>query len=714
MDIFSQISRFLFRIRYKLIFGSLLATILAIYLTQFIPKEYSVTTTIFTGITSKTSLSDMSDGADWNVSNNAHDNIINLVKSKSTLESISMGLLAQHLIYGDPNKDNNYISAAHYKKLIKIVPKEVLDLVDKSSEERTIENFKRYKVADPRNFIYGVFNWQHPHYSYTALSKITIKRKESSDMLEISYKNNDPGIAMNTVLLLNKELSKRYEFLLLSTSNDVIKYFEEQLKKATEELRISEDELVKFNTEHGIVNYIEQTKHLSALNNAFEARYEQILLDNSSSKVLLVELEKQMNTRATLIRENELFLSTLAEISSLNGKIAEMEVFGSQDASKLESCKKELDAAEKKIKNVSTNMGVYSYTKEGVAITDMVDQWLNELIKQAASTAEIEVMKKRKIDINEQYAFFSPVGPNLSRKDRTVKVAEEQYLTILHHLGLAHLKQKNILLSSGTLQIVSPPEFPLLVIPRHRDIYVLMAFLFSIIFICGVYLIIEMMDRTIRDTMRAEHLSSGKVLGVFPRNDRLKYRGYNKEVYRMATSCMANALSSFIVKGEPTIINMLSIEKREGKSFIAKKLKDYWSDLGFSVQYISYDKDFNTESKSFITTSSICDILPIEDKKPDIIIVEYAPLMGRNVPNGLLKEASANLLITDAQRIWKTSDQPIFDKLKETIQEGRLFLYLNNADRETTEEYTGQLPPYTKWRRISYRFFKLGITAKKI
>lgn len=715
MDVFSHISRFLFRIRYKLIFGSVFAVILAIYFTNFLPKVYQVTTTVFTGITSQTSLDDMSGNTDYNASKNAHDNIINLIHSKSTLERVSLGLLAQHLIYGDSKNDNLYISAAHYNRLMQHVPKWVVELVDTSSVEKTVENFMKHKVEDKNNFIYANFNWENPYYSYATLRKIEVKRKESSDMIEISYQCDDPGIAMNTLALLNNELALRYEDLLLNTSNGVIKYFEEQLVLASQQLALSEDDLVKFNTDNKIINYGEQTKHLSALNNDFESRYETILLAYNSSKALLQELEKRMEMRVTLIKENESFLSTLANIADLNGKIAEIEIFGTNDANNkeiLDGYKSSLVKAEDKIKSISDNIDVYKYSKEGVSIMDMVDQWLVEVIRQAKSKAELEVMKQRKKELEVQYEFYSPVGPNLNRKDRGVRVAEEQYLTILNHLGQAHLKQKNILLSSGTLQVVTPPEFPLLVIPRNRELYVIAAFLFAILFIIGVYFIIEFLDRTIRDTQRAEHLTSGKVLGAFPRNDRLKYRGYNKEVYRMATAHMANSLNKYIRPDKTAIVNMLSMENGEGKTFISERLKEYWDDLGFSVQYVSYGTDFSEETKSFIHASKMSDILPTQQPRPDIMIVEYAPLKQSSVPLGLLTEASVNLLITDAQRIWIASDQPIFDALKGVVEDGSLFIYLNNADRETTEEYTGQLPPYTWLRKWSYKIFKLGITAK--
>ena len=39
---------------------------------------------------------------------------------------------------------------------------------------------------------------------------------------------------------------------------------------------------------------------------------------------------------------------------------------------------------------------------------------------------------------------------------------------------------------------------------------------------------------------------------------------------------------------------------------------------------------------------------------------------------------------------------------------------LTNAKREAVEDFTGQLPPYTLLRRVSYRFSQLSLTEKII
>ena len=52
-------------------------------------------------------------------------------------------------------------------------------------------------------------------------------------------------------------------------------------------------------------------------------------------------------------------------------------------------------------------------------------------------------------------------------------------------------------------------------------------------------------------------------------------------------------------------------------------------------------------------------------------------------------------------------------KQAKTIVDSRGEL-ITNAKREAVEDFTGQLPPYTLLRRVSYRFSQLSLTEKII
>jgi len=195
------------------------------------------------------------------------------------LKNTSLHLFARHMIYGDPEKDNIYINSENYRQVLRITPKEVLALIDKSSEDKTVENLKNYEKQSPSNFVYGLFNWNHPYYCYNALNSIKVQRLGSSDMLRIDYAANDPGVAYQTLLLLDSIYAEQYKNLQFGSTNNAIAYFEKELERVGGELRAGEDSLMHYNIENRIINYDEQTKQVASLDAQFELRYQLILFD---------------------------------------------------------------------------------------------------------------------------------------------------------------------------------------------------------------------------------------------------------------------------------------------------------------------------------------------------------------------------------------------------------------------------------------------------
>lgn len=330
MDITLYISRFLYRIRYQLIVGTFIVTALVAYFTQFMAKTYTVNTSIYTGITSSSGLED-NERQDWQSINNTFDNIVNLTKSKGTLEKVSIKLLAQDLVYGNLYEDNTYITYKNYEALLSKIPDEIKELIVKDSLIKTTNNLIIYQQNAPRGFLYELFNSYSPFYSYDALSKIEIKRLGNSDLIDISYKSTDPGITLNTVKLVSEELRLSYEGLRYKTTNDIISYYQNELNKLRTQLNKMENDLTNYNIENSIINYGEQTKAIASSFSNFENRYEETMRNYESSTKLIEELEQYMQTRTELVKTNEEFIKALAEITTISGKITEIETFTSED-----------------------------------------------------------------------------------------------------------------------------------------------------------------------------------------------------------------------------------------------------------------------------------------------------------------------------------------------------------------------------------------------
>lgn len=717
MEYLLYILKFLYRIRWWLLIVPILITSYAIYYTKNLPHTYNTNSTIYTGVISGYSL-EATTGVkvDLTQQNTTLDNILNIITSESTLKRVSIRLYAENMIHGDLKRDNNYIKASTYKELLRITPREVQKLIDKKDEKRTIAQLQAYEKPDSKNFIFGLFNWYHPDYSYQSLlNKLKVSRIGNSDMIDIKYSSNDPGIAFNTLKILNEEFTEQYQELRFGETNDVIRFYEEELAKLARKLRLSEDSLTNYNIDKRVINYDEQTKQLTILNNEFEIKYENLLLDYNSARTLVSELEKRMDSHVKNLRNNADFINKLQQISSLNSKIANIETFQSESSSsgnQLASYRTQLKKAEDDFTGFAERFSSQKFTKEGISSESIVAQWLEELLKKEKSAAQLGVLDERRGLLDQQYVFYSPVGSSIKRKERDISFTEQSYMAMLSSLNTARLRQKNIQMSSATLRIMNPPVFPIIAESTVRKTIIMTVFFGSILLILGFFLIIEILDRTLRDVIRTERLTSSKVLGAFPGNEIVRFRNFAKIRNQIAIKFLSNAILCYLPSDKTRIVNLLSTVNKDGKTFIGKQLEEYWTSIGLTIKHITWHQDFDKDSKELLLAQSLNEFS--KEDNIDIYIVEYPPLNDCIIPTNLLNEASLNLLITRANRTWTFTDQLLLNRIKQLAgADTHIILYLNKASIEVVESFTGLLPPYNKLKKMLYKFSQFGLTASE-
>lgn len=720
MDYILYITRFLYHIRWWLIIGTTIITLAVIYLTRNMRGNYYVESTLYTGVVSGYSI-EASGKMDWAAAQNAMDNLINIIQTESTLKRVSMRLFARIMISGDATKDQNNITSASFRYTydhVKNSPhgKELLALIDKSSEDRTIENLRRYEKPNKDNYIYGLFYFNHPYYSYGALKNIKVERKASSDLLKISYSSNDPGIAYNTMSILMEEFVNEYRAIRYGETDKVIEYFRSELTRIGNDLRLYEDELTKYNVDKRIINYYDETKEIAAINKEFELREQDVLFAYNSSKAMLEELEKLMDNNVKQVLNSLQLIDKLNEASKLTGKITEMETISSSDANsgeKLQGYRNKLTQTRKELSDISDQYIGNKYSKEGLSKNSIVEQWLDQTLLYEKAKAELQIVTRSRNNLNERYAFFAPVGTTIKRKERVINFTEQNYLTVLHSYNEALMRKKNLEMTSATLKVLNPPAFPISAQSTNKKKIVMMACAGSFFAILAFMLLLEFIDRTLRDTMRTQRLTGAKVLGAFPAQSK-KSHSSNKICDEIAIKYMSSSILRFLTErkeNEPYIINFISTAQSSGKTYMINKLEEYWIKLGLKVRVLTAGVDFETNSRQFTLAKSISDLFTAAGE--DILLIEYPDLRDSNIPSELLQEANLNLLISSAKLGWKDTDKVLLEKLKKQVGKAPYYVYLNHAERSVVEQYTGMLPPYTFLRKQLYRLSQLALTEKQ-
>ena len=709
MELFKYIVRFFYRIRWYMVLLPLIVGILAYILTSNMDKSFDVKTTIYTGIITGYNV----DASDTRNANVHLSNLINIITTERTLKVVSLRLLTRCLIYGDAEKNTSYITAEHYQELEAMIPREVKALIDRQDEERTLNNLIAYERPNANNFVYGLLNYTHPYFSIPVLSqKIKVVQLDNSDLIEIGYSANDPGIAYNTLEILNEEFVKQYRELRYGETNNVIEFFRLELARLHDQLTAAEDSLIQYNIEHRIINYGEQTKQLTVMDADYQVMDNELLVNTSTSRALIDFYEYKLGDLAKAIRTNNEFMDNLNAISKLNTQISTLEITPEDSGSSdLTEKKEQLEQAEKNISDLAMQLSQETASTNNVSYETLVTQWLEQVVIREKTLAQIQARDIMREKLDRDFLYFSPIGAIINRKERNIGFVEGNYMSTLNALNQAILRQKNLEMTSASLKVMNPPLFPLTSSPTARRMIVLAAMLGILIAVIGYFLIVELLDRTLRDKMRAERITGGKVLGVFPRANKVRYRRYNKAVDEMALKQLSTNLLPYFDGKQLRIVNLLSIEDKDGKTHVAKALEEYWKSMGLSVRRITHDEDFLSEDRQYVQAKSLSDLCP-DWKTDEIAIVEYPVLKNNPIAPSLLNAASINLMLVRANRTWKDTDQLMYKRLLDKKEdEVPMMLVLTQTERDAVQDFTGQLPPYTRFKNLEYKLFQLGLTA---
>ena len=718
MDIFRYIVRFLYKIRWYLVVLPTIALVVAWFSTRNMERVYDANTTIYTGMITSYNLEGGSGIAGGNPQTNI-TNLILIIQTDNTIHEVALKLFARCMMYGNPNKDNNYITAEHFRQLNASVPPEVKALINPQNELETYRNLKAYERPSQDNYIFGLLNY-HPYFSINSItSRLKVLQLSNSDIIDIAYSANDPGICYNTLDILNEVFANQYQQLRYGETMNVIKFFEKEVKRLYRNLTTAENDLIKYNVKNRIINYGEQTKQVATLEAQQQVKNNELRMNIATTEALIAYLKQQLGSRAKIIESNQEFSALVRDITRLQSRIANLKLMSSENGGnnneaqlELAKAERQLDATTKKVKELTQALEGANYnTDTGIKSADLIDRWLEQVILLEKTKAELSAMDIMQQNIDQQFIFFSPIGATLDRKDRHIGFIEGNYMEMLKALNSARLRQRNLQMSTAVLRVLNPPMFPLNAQPTNRMMTLLGSFMLTFFMTALYFFIIEMLDRTLRDRMRSERITQIPVMGCYPKESTLRYRRFNKTINDMALRQLSKALLPNFKEGQQNVLNLLSTDAGNGKSYIAQELENYWLSLGLQVRRLTYDEDFLAEDSRYLMATDIKSICP--DIMPnEIAIIEYPNLDDNTIPSGLLNIGTINLMVTRANRTWKDVDQKALSELQARLENKKsLFLYLTEAQRYAVEEFVGQLPPYTKFNNFIYRLSQLGLTA---
>ncbi|MDO9512330.1 MAG: LysM peptidoglycan-binding domain-containing protein [Bacteroidales bacterium] len=653
----------------------------------------------------------------------------------------------------DEGRNGMYKDTLHGK--IVMSPKTV------SLFERNVKRLMAYANESDTNYIYKLLNSSNAFYSVSAISSINVRRVQSSDLVTLKYTTFDPGICLQTLITITDVFIRKHKNINENQSDAVVRYFINEVNKSAYRLKTAEDRLLEFNKQNNIINYYEQSKAVANVKEELDMAYQSEQVRFESAAAVIKRLEDKLSQQQQIQLKTSEMLKLRTELSDVSTKLTISEIFQETEPKnriKVEDLKKDSDKLKKDLQSQLQQLYNLSATTDGLAYTNILQNWLDNVVIFEESKAAMKVISARIRDFYEYYKTFAPLGATQKRIEREINVAEQEYLSLLHSLNLSKLKQQNIELSSN-IKAVDLPYFPLKALKGKEGLLVIAAGMFGLLFVLFIILALEYLDNTIKTPERLELLTKLRIAGVFPKVIRAN------KIYNL--SFIFNRLIELLVQNihlqqnqiasqsSPFFVVVISPLPKEGKTFIISRLVNKMREFGDSVAFLTVEgKPSNISNSSSVTKPTRrkpsklytqSELIPSVESSPDnfyykadyafasartlndleisgekpfwnsykVVFLELPSIINFNYPIELLKKSDVSILLVRSNRTWRKSDGLALNTIVKLLKE-KPFAILNGVEMEVIDTVLGELPRKRTWiRRKFKRLISLQVHEKQ-
>lgn len=727
-------------LRWMMLLSITLAT-LVFYLTRKEKKEYTSQTLINTGLVSGYNLESAGQKVDPTYTNNEMENLVALASSYETSEEVAIRLMARYLLLTDANPE--LILPQNFAELRKPDLQAVKKLIiTDTSFMQTYQNIIKYKNSQQDNIVQKVLYSKHPYFGVEQVQTVKVMREGRSDQIRFKYTATDPGVCKQTLEELTKVFIEKHKSMKAMQSEDVLKFFEKATQDSRDTLTRKEDILLAFMVKNRIINYYEQTRYIAAEKEDLDDQYFKELMSlaaaDSSRRKMEVELKKYVN----LPEVNKQLEAKRIELSQLTTQMAQMEIFHAdtlagnsrltepENNATYETLRKRVEQLKQDIKNGANTIFSISRTPEGIEVKNVLEKWLAHVVEEEQARAKLTVFRIRKAEFEEVYGRFAPWGSTIKRIEREIDVAERAFLENLRSYNQARLHQFNAMMSAN-LRIVDAPAMPTKPAPSKRMMLVIVAGLVGFLLPLIIGIVLELVDGTLKNQVRAANIINLEVIGAFPRfpekpKDNIDYPFIRERALSQFLQEVKLEMRRLAVhNNKPKRIVILSTREGEGKSFLSRLSVDRLRKSGEQVLYlfptnntgakhpddVAYDVDlsfFEIKTELQLTKS---DYLPLANY--DYIFLELPALLKESFPVDLMANYDIGILIARANRVWNQADTKMLESFKQGLISSPK-LVVNALRPETLEISLGELPKRrSRLRRFMKRLIDFDFRGKK-
>ncbi|GAB3538493.1 hypothetical protein GCM10027443_33560 [Pontibacter brevis] len=660
-------------------------------------KEYTSNTVIYTGIASGYRVTG-TDEASRRGAEGAYDNLITLISSRDTKEEVIMRLLASHLMLKE--YDPTVMSEDTYERLNELFSDSLKTALRGATVEETTANLVGLYRSGTDNIIYETVNSADPAYSLEALSNILPYRIGNSDLVQVEYIANDPGVCHQTLQILTNVFTRKNKELFSGQNQDVMVYFDEATQKAYDKLQEAEQKLYEFNKSNNIIDYDQQIAATSSDKTHVLDKLSTLEMQYAGAFSALKSVEETMKKRGAANLKSQEIMSLRSRLSNINNQVLELEMANKgENAEKIARLKKESADISDKIKASVDNYYANTHSIQGAPIASLLDDYVRNTVLVEELKSQLDLLRQQKSALGGEYEKLVPLGAEIRKIRREVQVAEQEYMAQLDGLKKSKLSQQNIELSSQ-LRVIDPPYYPISSSSTSMVLLVLFGFFGSMLLTGAGVFTADMIDSTLRKPEFAAKVTNFPVMGVLPN----MLKGKNSAKVGQAEDQLVRQLLLKIQQKRdtqgPFVIGVVSSHSGEGKSTLSEGLTKKLGNMGLKTlnllpdsaehqsEYFGNSVAFYSPMKGVNSSVTVADLAGNRVFNYSVVIVEFPALLEETYPVSLLQYLDLILVAVKADRTWEHADKVVFSNIQK-ITKAPIELVLNGVYPDYVEDFIG-------------------------
>jgi polysaccharide biosynthesis transport protein len=652
-----------------------LSAAMVFHLTKDTPKEYESFTTINTGLVSGYNIeSGKGSRIDFGYANTEMENILGLAKGRETQEELAARLLTQALMQRKPSPA--VINEPAFSGLMGDIPQKVRDkFVNYQSFENTLVRVKELRDRTEPNLVKIMLEGKHPLFGIEHVNTVSIKREGNSDMIRMGYTTTDPSVCRNTLIILTEIFITKHRNNKEGQSSDVVGFFEKSTQESAATLTTKEDNMLSYMVDNKIINYYEQTRFIAAKKEDLDELYFKEVMQLAAADSARRNLERQLTKYVNLPIINKALMKQRNDLSDVSIRIANLELTALNDSTTvpdpvaMNQLQRQSDNIKKELRKQAEAAYTTSRTFDGVEIKNVLNQWLNQFVEVEQSLARVRVFKERKIEFDQLYSKYAPLGSNIKRLEREIEISEKAYLENLRSFNEARLHQYNTLMTAN-LRVMDAPYFPDKPKPSKRMMMVILGFMAGFVILLVGLIVRELLDKSLKTPENAIESTGLDMHAAFP----ILPKGWETN-----TSIDYNAI---LLKSANQLVQNIKVDLRD-------------SNKHFSAQpHIAVVGTRGGEGKSYI-------IDYLTKHKSGFTFTELPALLSEHYSADLDTPYDLVLLVANANYSWNNADKKATAAIAK-VTNCLCRMVLNNVDVDFLESSLGEIPKRKKHKSLGW------------